>query len=317
METLFIDRKGSQLSTDHGRLKIYLDGKKQTSLPLHQLRSIIISCDCQLTSSMLRTLAKLNISLICLNNRDHEASFIGTNENTGNIHRKIHQYRLLNENEYKHRIARLLIKQKIRSQQLALTEFMDARQDLASHFKRTKGMLMGLRRNLEKHSLSELTLSTILGIEGTATRQYFDAYKRLFPESLNFTQRNKRPPKDPINVLLSLSYTILHYEAKRACQSHSLEPNIGILHQPSYNRASLACDLTELLRSQVDIWVWTLTRKEILRKDHFQTSDNACLLTKTGRQHFYQALAEELPVWREQLRRHAGNLANHFDSQGE
>jgi len=317
METLFIDRKGAQLSTDHGRLKMSLDSATQTSLPLTQLRSVVISSDCQLTSGMLRTLAKQQISLICLNNRDPEASFIGANEHAGNIQRKVHQYQLLSQKAHQIRIARLLVKQKIRHQQQALTHFMDARHDLKNRFKHTKRTLLGLRRSLDKLKQPKLTLNTILGIEGAATRQYFDVYRLLFAESLHFTQRNKRPPKDPVNVLLSLSYTFIHYEAKRACQSHSLEPDLGVLHQPNYNRASLACDLTELLRCQAELWVWQLIRTKTLRLDHFEIKEDACLMTKTGRSHYYHALAKILPEWRRSLRQLTGRWANHIDHFGE
>jgi CRISPR-associated protein Cas1 len=95
METLFIDRINTQLSIDHGRIKISLECGSHSSLPLRQLRSIVISCDCQLTTSMLRTLTKEQVSLICLNNRDPEASFVAANDHAGNIQRRLRQYQVL------------------------------------------------------------------------------------------------------------------------------------------------------------------------------------------------------------------------------
>lgn len=316
METLFIDRKNTQLSIDHGRIKMALEDGAHSSLPLRQLRSIVISCDCQITTGMLRTLAKEQVSLICLNNRDPEASFVGTNEHAGNIHRRIQQYQILSQPEHKSRLAVLLVKQKIRLQRKALTEYIQYRPDLAGPFSRTQGTMLGLQRTLSKHT-KLLSLNDILGIEGAAAKHYFNDYQKLFPPVLEFTGRNKRPPKDPVNVLLSLSYSIIHYEAKRACLSHSLDPYLGVLHRPSYNRASLACDLTELLRTHADQWVWQLIKHKTLRKDHFQQQNGACLLTKTGRSHFYQALPDVLPQWRETLRTHAGTWARHLDNFGE
>ena len=316
METLFIDRKNTQLSIDHGRINMELECGSHSSLPLRQLRSIVISCDCQLTTSMLRTLAKEQVSLICLNNRDPEASFVAANDHAGNIHRRLKQYQVLSQPEHKTRLSILLVKQKIRLQRNALTPYIQLRPDIAGPLTHTKGTLLGLQRTLSKHT-KLLTLNDILGIEGAAAKQYFNDFQKLFPPALEFTGRNKRPPKDPVNVLLSLTYRIVHYEAKRACLSHSLDPYLGVLHQPSYNRASLACDLTELLRTQADQWVWQLIKQHTLRKDHFQPKNGACLLTKTGRSHYYQTLPEVLPHWRDILRTHAGNWARHLDNLGD
>ncbi|MGL4517372.1 MAG: CRISPR-associated endonuclease Cas1, partial [Shewanella sp.] len=81
-------------------------------------------------------------------------------------------------------------------------------------------------------------------------------------------------------------------------------------------RASLACDLVELLRHQVDRLVWDLVRHQLIRREHFtHEQQGACLLNKTGRQHFYEAYMLQAPQWLATLRRYSALFARHLDTQ--
>lgn len=114
-------------------------------------------------------------------------------------------------------------------------------------------------------SLFSIEMETLRGLEGGASATYFQAYTKLFPESLRFKKRNRRPPEDPVNAMLSLCYTLLHYEIVREIEVIGLDPTIGFYHQFDYGRESLACDLVELYRIDVDRFVWELFREEDIR----------------------------------------------------
>ncbi len=156
----------------------------------------------------------------------------------------------------------------------------------------------------------------LLGVEGAGAKAYFAAYCQLFAPELCFAGRNKRPPKVPVNAVLSLTYTLLHYEAVRTAISASLDPMLGVLHKPSHGRESLACDLMELLRASANQWVWQIFHDRHLRADHFTHDKGACLLSKTGRSHYYPAFQNQLPVWRKRLRHYVRILARFLDNQG-
>ncbi len=313
METLFIDRKETVLSCNQQRLYIAKNKQdsKAVSVPLSHLRAIVISCNCQLSSGMLRQLAKHDISLICLNNRDPEASFISVKQGHGNVKRRINQYHLLHHQALRLRVAKLIIKRKIREQRRLLQEMQNKRVDLKPKLALTCRQLLKSQKQLNQHPL---TLNEIMGIEGYASRLYFTVYKQMFNKTLQFNQRKKRPATDPVNAVLSLSYTILYYEAQRACYGQGLDSSLPILHEPCYNRASLACDFQELLRSEVDKWVWSLFQKRVLRAEHFMQQGEACMLSKTGRKNYYLHLPEALTHWRVVLRKHSGLLAKLLDS---
>jgi CRISPR-associated protein Cas1 len=156
---------------------------------------------------------------------------------------------------------------------------------------------------------AELSLARLNGIEGAAAAAYFAAYTTVFPPSINFTGRNRRPPRDPVNAALSLGYTLLHFEAVQACYLTGLDPYVGFYHEPAHRRESLAADLIEPLRPHVDRWVWRLFADRDLRADDFVTENGGCLLKKEGRALFYARYETLAPPLRRLLRRYALRVA--------
>lgn len=150
-------------------------------------------------------------------------------------------------------------------------------------------------QTLYYHSwLPQYPVASILGTEGIGSALYFHAYQQFFAEDLQFNSRNRRPPTDPVNVVLSLSYTLLQHICQQAVYSIGFDPYHGVLHSPSYGRQSLACDFTELQRASIDFWVWQLFEQSILTLDDFgfsSTADYPCELLKSGRAKYYQAFA--------------------------
>ena len=125
------------------------------------------------------------------------------------------------------------------------------------------------------------------GLEGAAAAAYFQGLAELLPERLHFSGRNRRPPRDPFNAVLSLGYTLLHGEAVIALYGAGFDPFIGFYHALDFGRESLACDIVEPLRAEVDRFAMRLFRSERLRPEDFTSVDGACLLGKAGRGRFY------------------------------
>jgi CRISPR-associated protein Cas1 len=111
-----------------------------------------------------------------------------------------------------------------------------------------------LRRLADRGEI--LDRDTLTGLEGAGAAAYFRAYATLFAPSREFSRRRRRPPPDPVNVCLSLGYTLLHHEAVRELQVVGLDPLLGFLHVSERGRESLASDIVEPLRPHVDEWVW-------------------------------------------------------------
>ena len=151
---------------------------------------------------------------------------------------------------------------------------------------------------------TSLTPARLNGIEGAAAAAYFAAFTQVFPPSLDFTDRNRRPPRDPVNAALSLGYTLLHFEAVQACYLNGLDPYVGFYHEPAHRRESLAADLIEPLRVHIDRWVWRLFADRELRAEDFVLDNGACLLKKEGRALFYARYETVAPPLRRLLRRY-------------
>lgn len=158
-----------------------------------------------------------------------------------------------------------------------------------------------LRRLKESISTAEnaASLESLLGIEGTAARIYFEAFGRLLkPDSepregalsFDFDGRNRRPPLDPVNAMLSLGYTLLAKDVTIALQSAGFDPYLGFYHQPRYGRPALALDVMEEFRPLiVDSVVLAAVNTGAIRLGDFIRRGGAVTMTKSGRAKFFQA----------------------------
>ena len=128
------------------------------------------------------------------------------------------------------------------------------------------------------------TTSAIMGIEGAASNVYFKSYAQMFKSEIRFPGRNRRPPRDPINIILSLGYTLLTREVESSLEAESFETYLGFLHGIRYGRKSLALDLVEEFRQPViDRLVLRLFNKGTIGSYDFETEgNNLPVLTEEG-----------------------------------
>jgi len=185
--------------------------------------------------------------------------------------------------------------------------------DLAKRFVRAKitNCRVLLRRHGEKgHSaVKELevcrssceragSVEELLGIEGNAARIYFRGFAELLrPEEteFDFAHRNRRPPRDPINALLSLCYALLTTTWAETVSRVGFDPYLGFLHRPRHGRPALALDMMEEFRPIVaDSVVMSLVRRRVVGPDHFIKTPTACALTKAGRKRVIAAYERRL-----------------------
>ena len=139
---------------------------------------------------------------------------------------------------------------------------------------------------------------SIMGHEGLAASAWFDFLRAVLPKKWGFSGRNRRPPKDPVNALLSLTYTIAMSDMRRAVHRRGLDPCVGFLHSPAPGREAMTIDMLELLRPGADAFVLGLLGENRLTLDHFSASDkNGCRLTKEGRGVYYEAWADYRNSW--------------------
>ena len=291
MNTLIIDRKHSRVYQERGVLKVEIDGEKPRSIPISQIERVVVSSDIQLQSRLLSVLASQNIGLVVINPRRPDESGVLIGNGHGDAERRIRQFRASEDDAFCTRFARELVKHKVSGQKALLEQKRDQRPE---HRKRLSDAIDTLNRASTRLSNDPLNVNSIRGIEGAGAAAYFQGYSALFPLSMHFNHRNRRPPRDPVNALLSLSYTLGHSLGVYLLQRRGFETLIGFYHRASYSRPSLSSDIIEPVRPTIDEWVLEMVNSQQLRAEHFRNSNGGCLLDKSGRRTFYKCWETEM-----------------------
>jgi len=303
MGTLYVDRRGTELRWNDGALEIRCDDEPPRSVPGRLLDMVVLRADTRLTSGALAALADAGVGLLAFGGRGGQrvAQVLGTPH--GNARLRVAQCLRSVDPGFAAAWAARLVRAKLGAQARLLAQARTERADLR---KPLGDALGGVRAAADTLRGAAPPVASVRGIEGAGAAAYFSGYTTLFAPALGFAGRRRRPPPDPVNACLSLGYTLLHAEAVRACWGAGLDPMVGLLHAPAQGRASMACDLVEPWRAQVDAWVWQQFRSRTLRDEHFgRDGAGACLLGKAGRAGFYEGFAPLQRRLSAALRRHA------------
>lgn len=296
MSSLFVDRRDAHMEMEAGALVFRdqrKDGERIGTVPLAPVTRVFLRGNLTLPVSLLGKLGERGIGVVILSGRMGKPCLL-----LGRPHhdarRRVEQIRMSLDAEFCLRFARRLVEQKLTAQHDWLAELRNQYPQDRRALSHALEQLQTLRQQLEQiHDLEKLR-----GVEGAATSAYFSGLRPLVPASLGFAQRNRRPPRDPFNALLSLTYTLVHAELVMALHGVGLDPFIGYYHQLSWGRESLACDLMEPLRPLADAFCLQLVRQQILTAEHFSTSSSGCTLGKAGRMRYYSAYEENAPSLR-------------------
>lgn len=134
-------------------------------------------------------------------------------------------------------------------------------------------------------------IDEIMGYEGSASREYFRTWRHLLGELWGFSGRQRRPPPDPVNAMLSFGYTLLAHEAVAALETAGLDPAVGFLHQARWGRPNLALDLMEEFRPLiVDSVVLRCVTTGVVRPDEMDIHpEHGCRLNTRARRAFLAA----------------------------
>jgi CRISP-associated protein Cas1 len=309
MATLYLDRKGAALDVDAGSLTVRIGGALATRIPLAPLERVVLRGDAVLSTRVLAELWRRDVGLLLLSGRHSEATarLVGCPHDDAAL--RLLQYRRAIDPEACRATAREIVTAKLAGEARLLGRALAVRPDCRKPLTDAIDTIARLRVRLADRG-EILDRDSLTGLEGAGAAAYFRDYATLFAPSLEFSRRRRRPPPDPVNVCLSLGYTLLHHEAVRELQVVGLDPLLGFLHVPERGRESLASDIVEPLRPHVDEWVWRRFAERLLRREHFSgEKGGACLLGKTGRQLFYDGFEPLAAGLRRLLRRMARSLA--------
>ena len=317
MSTLLLDRAHLDVRTDGEALALYEHGERRGCVPIRLLeRCVVHGAQTRLDSGVLMKLAEAGVTTVFLSPRigRRVALVLGAAHNDAAV--RLAQARRVMDAAWCRDWAHALVAAKLRRQQRTLDAWLAARPDARKPLSDARRGVAAALATLADPDAAKPDVATLRGIEGAAARAHFGGLAAVLPPALHFTGRNRRPPRDPANACLSLAYTLLHAEAVGVAHAAGLDPLLGFYHRPAFGRESLASDLIEPLRAEVDLWVWMLLRDRTLREDHFSVDKDACLLGKAGRQIFYAAWAAQVKPLRRWLRLRFAALARTLRHEG-
>jgi CRISPR-associated protein Cas1 len=221
-----------------------------------------------------------------------------------NVFLRMEQFRLARDETKCLSLARQFVHGKIRNHRTLL---------MRNHLEPPEPIILKLKRASED-ALAATSIKELLGIEGAAASQYFQQFNGMvkiadelasehnpikdtkqLAFNFNFTNRNRRPPTDPVNAMLSLAYSMLSKDCTLAALAVGFDPYIGFFHQPRFGRPALALDLMEEMRPLIaESTVLSCINNRVVTEKDFVRAGQAVNLTAPGRKRFFQMYEQRM-----------------------
>jgi CRISP-associated protein Cas1 len=279
---LYVQEQGAKISLS-GEELIVRGKKGEARARLPNVSQVSLFGNVQITTQALRATLERGISVSLLSTGGW---FYGraTGIESKNIELRIAQHRAMADPDTCLRLARGIIASKIRNSRTLLRR---------NHAAPPEVTLFELEQLAKKSERAE-SIGTLLGLEGTAARSYFSVFSGMLKgdaaELFELEGRNRRPPKDPVNALLSLAYALLTKELAHVAASAGLDSLLGFYHQPRFGRPALALDLMEEFRPILaDSTVISAINNGVLGSSDFISHLTGVALRPAGRRRFMLA----------------------------
>lgn len=246
MKTAYITEQGAMLRRDGHVLQVWCGRKRRAELLVHDLDQLVLMGNIMVTPAVLDFLIAERVDTVFMT---IHGRFRGRlmHDHSKNVRLRLEQYRRLQEPATALATARAIVRGKVMNARAFLMKSA-RRQGGSPPLSHAAERLLAMAERVPEME----TLDQVRGCEGRASAVYFEVFGAVLrnPE-FTFEGRNRRPPMDPVNVLLSLGYTLLANAVETAVQIVGLDPYLGALHDVAYGRPSLVCDLMEEYRSVI------------------------------------------------------------------
>lgn len=282
LNTLYVTTPESYLSKDGLNVVISVNQKEIFRIPIVNIEGIVTFGYMGASPGLMKLCADYNVSLSFLS---PQGKFIGRFQGPikGNVLLRTKQWEYAKDLQFALSVSKLFIAGKIQNYRNILSRFIrdngnnEVIENAASHLKYCK-----------QRALLASDMDYLRGIEGDAANRYFDVFPYLILHQKNdfiFTGRNRRPPRDAVNAMLSFVYTLIASDISAALETVGLDPYIGFLHTLRPGRASLALDMMEELRAYLgDRLVLTLiNRRQLNIKDFIRHGEDCVVMTDNAR----------------------------------
>lgn len=280
LNTLYVTTPLAYLTKDGDNLVVKVDGTELFRIPIRNIEEVVMFSQIGASPGAMKLCADHNVGIAFLS---PSGSYIASLDSgaRGNVLLRRTQYRIADNPEEAGALAQRFVAGKVVNQQKVLNRFVrDYRPEgaLADKFREGQGFTKQFLKELEKIT----DVASIMGIEGAVARRYFELFPCLIlNQDFSFSGRNRRPPTDSINAMLSFFYTLLSGSCRAALQTVGLDPYVGFLHADRPGRSSLALDLMEELRAYlVDRFVLSaINNRQVSPKDFVWQGETGVFMT--------------------------------------
>jgi len=248
LNTLFVTTQGAYLSKEGETVVVRVEKETRLRVPIHTLGGIVCFGNVFCSPFLMGFCAERDVAISFLT---EYGRFLARVQGpvSGNVLLRREQYRWADDMDVSARIARSILTGKLANSRAVL------RRALRDHPEKIDGPSVEEAARRLGHSLENVQagppLDTLRGIEGEAAHAYFSVFDHLIvsqKESFGFRERNRRPPLDRVNCLLSFIYTLLMHDVRSALETVGLDPAVGFLHRDRPGRPGLALDMMEEFR---------------------------------------------------------------------
>ncbi len=282
LNTLYVTTPEAYLSKDGLNVVISVKQNEIFRIPIHNVEQIVTFGYMGASPGLMKLCADSNVALTFLS---PQGRYISRSQGPtrGNVLLRKAQYRNSDDEAYALHLGKLFIGGKIQNYRNILRRFIRDNGADESIGKAAEELLRCKRKVLDANSID-----SVRGIEGEAASSYFGVFSHLLlnqKEDFIFEGRNRRPPKDAVNAMLSFVYTLICNDMTSALETIGLDPYVGFMHTLRPGRASLALDMMEELRAYLgDRLVLSLINKrQITIKDFIRQGDEDIIMTDAGR----------------------------------
>jgi len=286
LNTLYITTDGAWLSKDGANIVMEVDREVRARIPVHMLESLVCIGRVAVSAPLLGYCTEEGITICYLS---AQGRFLARVEGpvSGNVLLRREQYRRADDPIRCGLIVRNILIGKIHNQRAVLSRGWRDYGDELPDASAVEHTLERLRR-IPRRLLIENEPDLVRGLEGEAAKAYFGVFDQLIrveSPTLRFSGRNRRPPRDAFNALLSFLYTLLTHDCRSALETVGLDPAVGFLHRDRPGRPSLALDLAEEFRPLLGerIALSLVNRKQLGERDFRQFDNGAVLLKEEAR----------------------------------
>lgn len=276
LNTLFVTRQDTWLSKEGECIALHHEGVVLGKLPLHTLESVVCFGQVSANPQLMAHCAECGVTVTWMT---ENGRFLATVRGpaSGNVLVRRRQYRMADSPECSAALARAFTIGKIVNCRTVLQRHHRTRPCAATDdaLRRLSGCLENLR--------PDLPLDEVRGVEGDAARVYFGVFSLMLggDSGFSFHRRNRRPPKDEMNCLLSFLYALLANDVRGALESCGLDPAVGFLHRDRPGRPGLALDLMEEFRPYLaDRLALTLVNRRQIRPSDFVRAETGAYSLK-------------------------------------